>query len=108
MTAGTPGFQALEQLTSERIGIECDVYGLGCVLLEFFGEKPIWDKLNHHQIMYKVSIAKLTPDISHISGIPELQPVCQVCEKCFLHYTQRPTICDIQKIIITLLTTFVL
>ena len=107
MTAGTPGFQAPEQLMSERIGIECDIYAVGCVLLECFGEKPIWDGLNHHQIMYNVSIAKLTPDMSHISGIAEFQPVCLICEKCFLHYSQRPSICDVQKSIITLLTTFV-
>ena len=40
MRVGTPGFQSLEQLKAEGIGISSDVFALGGVLTELFGGKP--------------------------------------------------------------------
>ena len=38
MLARTPGFQSLEQLQASSIGVECDVYVLGAVMVVTFGE----------------------------------------------------------------------
>jgi len=38
MMAGTPGFQAPEQLKGEGIGIKCDVYALG----EVMTDRVVW------------------------------------------------------------------
>ena len=58
MMSGTPGFQAPEQLQALEASIKCDVYAVGGVLLELFGERPIWDKLTPSQIICKVVVAK--------------------------------------------------
>ena len=42
MRAGTPGFQAPEQLQGKSISSKCDVYSLGGVITELFGEVPLW------------------------------------------------------------------
>ena len=38
MSAGTPGFQSPEQLKGEGLGTSSDVYAMGGVLMELFGE----------------------------------------------------------------------
>ena len=40
LQAGTPGFQAPEQLKAETVDQLCDVYAFGVVLIELFGGKP--------------------------------------------------------------------
>ena len=41
MQAGTPAFQPPEQLKEQLCGEGSDVYALGCIMTELFGEKPI-------------------------------------------------------------------
>lgn len=80
MMSGTPGFQAPEQLQALEANIKCDVYGVGGVLLELFGERPIWDKLTPSQIICKVVVAKECPDVSHLfPWLQNLSPV--LCNK---------------------------
>ena len=54
MKAGTPGFQAPEKLRAEHIGVHRDVYAVGAVLVELFGEVVLWSVLDPYQIMCKV------------------------------------------------------
>ena len=55
MQAGTPAFQPPEQLKGELCGEGSDVYALGCIMTELFGEKPIWSNLSPHTIILKVA-----------------------------------------------------
>ena len=56
MRAGTPGFQAPEQLQGKSISSKCDVYAFGGVLTELFGEVSLWPKTPAHQIMFNVAV----------------------------------------------------
>ena len=52
MLAGSPGFQAPEQLSGTHIGVESNVYTLWVVLSVLFGEQPVWSGLSPYQIMH--------------------------------------------------------
>ena len=47
---GTPGFQAPEQLSGTHIGVECDVYAFGAVMVVLFSERPVWPNLSPYQM----------------------------------------------------------
>ena len=64
MLAGTPGFQPAEQLRAQCVGVQCDVYALGGVLLVVFTERQLWVGLAPFQIMYKVTVENAIPDTS--------------------------------------------
>lgn len=54
---GTP---PIEQLKAGELN---DIYVVGCVLVELFGEKKIWEELSAIQIMVNVVVeGKLTDD----------------------------------------------
>ena len=44
MLAGSPGFQPPEQLRSEFVGQECDVYAFGGVTTVTLTEKVLWPR----------------------------------------------------------------
>ena len=78
MKAGTPGFQAPEQLKQHTLSVSCDMYAFGGVVIELFGENPVWPLgLSHFQIMYKVSIEQVMPSTSHLDGA--IQAICSQC-----------------------------
>ena len=87
MLAGTPGYQPPEQLRSESLGISCDVYAFGGVLLVLFGEKLLWEGMTPYQIIFKVAIENEKPATSHLS--PMMQAICDACLSL---KTSRPTI----------------
>ena len=74
MMAGSPDYQALEQLRAESLGPHCDIYAFGCVL---FQERQLWPGLNPYQILCKVSMNKELPDMSDLTG--EIKSVCALC-----------------------------
>ena len=45
MMSGTPGFQLPEQLMAQVIDEQADVYAFGVLLIELYGEKPVWEGL---------------------------------------------------------------
>lgn len=94
--AGTPGFQPPEQLEALNADIKCDVYAVGAVLVEIFGEKPIWDKLMPTQIICKVAVEKKLPDVSHLFEFPWLQELCLNC------FAPRETRINIALVLLTL------
>ena len=79
MQSGTPGFQAPEQLRAEPIDVGADVYAFGALLIELFGEQPVWQGLTPYQIIVKVAISNEVPDYSKLpSGV---QSICRLCMK---------------------------
>ena len=94
LQAGTPGFQAPEQLKAEHVDQSCDVYAFGVVLLELFGEKPVWEGLNHFQIMCKVAVEGVLPEYSHLphdmQRVREMYIVARPSRKNLLLLSLRP------------------
>ena len=97
MLAGTPGFQPPEQLQAQSIGIHCDVYAVGAVVLVLFTERPLWPSLTPFQIMHKVTIENEKPDTTSLP--PNL---VSVCSKCFEEMNSRPLISVILKELINI------
>ena len=62
---GTPGYQSPEQLKGTvKIPELCDVYAMGCVIIEVFGDKPLWEPgKSAWEIMYKVTVENLLPSV---------------------------------------------
>ena len=87
MLAGSPGFEAPEQLSGTHIGVESDVYTLGAVLSVLFGERPVWSGLSPYQRMFKITIEKRTPTTDDLTP-PE---IAKVCTSCFQELTSRPS-----------------
>ena len=90
MMAGSPGYQSPEQLRSESLGIACDVYAFGGVMVVFLKETPLWPGLNIFQIMNKVTINHETPNTDGITD-----SVAIICKECFREVTSRPNIVNI-------------
>ena len=74
---GTPGFQPIEQLKAGKVDESVDVYALGCVFVELFGERRIWEGLSALQIMVKVAVEGQVPEYSHLPK--NVQPLCSMC-----------------------------
>ena len=64
--AGTPGFQAPEQLTGENLSKSTDIYALGAVLTELFGGKAIWENISGHTILLQEAVKGVIPSIDHL------------------------------------------
>ena len=65
---GTPGYQPVEQLQAGIITESVDVYALGCVLIELFGGKRVWEGLSALQIVVKVVSEKIVLIYHHLFG----------------------------------------
>ena len=83
MCAGTPAFQSPEQLKGEACGVLCDVYAGGCILVELFGEVPIWKDLSPHTIILKVA-SGCFPSTDHLPVV-----VQRVVSSCLTELSQR-------------------
>ena len=90
MMAGSPGFQAPEQLRAESVGPHCDVYAFGCVMIVLFQERVLWPNLNPYQILCKVSINNESPDTSYLKG-----DLKSLCERCVRSMDTRPVAYDV-------------
>ena len=77
MMAGSPGYQAPEQLRAESLGPHCDIYAFGCVMIVLFQERQLWPGLNPYQILCKVSVNKEMPDMSDLTS--QIKSICVVC-----------------------------
>jgi len=59
---GTIAFMAPEVLRGERYGRSCDVWSVGCCMIEMASSKPPWKEncmSNHLALMYKVSNSQI-------------------------------------------------
>lgn len=95
--AGTPGFQAPEQLKGENIGPPSDVYASGCIAFELFNGKPIWEGLSAHTIMFRVGVQGEYPSSSGNSE------VTQILTSCFEDAAVRGTAMDLLRIVCEIL-----
>ena len=86
MIAGTPGFQPAEQLRAQYVGVECNVYAFGGVVLVVFMERPLWEGLSPFQFMYKVTVENASPDIDGLESAMEV-----LCKRCFDERMCRPS-----------------
>lgn len=87
MMAGSPGFQAPEQLRAESLGPHCDVYAFGCVLITLFREQTLWPGLTPFQILCKVSVNNEVPNMENLD--PSIKSVCTLALQ---EMSKRPNI----------------
>ena len=97
MQAGTPAFQPPEQLKHEACGVESDVYAFACILLEIFGEKPVWEGLPPHTIILRVA-GGTYPSVDHLPA-----RVADVVQMCFVPKQQRANAAMVLKALCRLL-----
>lgn len=58
---------------------KCDVYALGGVITELFGEVTLWPKTPAHQIMFQVAVNGAFPSTQHLAkNIQEITNMCLV------------------------------
>ena len=83
MLAGSPGYQAPEQLRAESLGPLTDVYSFGGVMTVCMQKQVLWPGLNCYQIMQKVT-SGTKPNIDKI-------PVSlrYIADRCFDPATSR-------------------
>lgn len=66
---GTIPFMAPEVLRGERYGRSCDVWSVGCCMIEMASSKPPWKEncmSNHLALMYKIASSKDPPSIPDV------------------------------------------
>ena len=90
MMAGSPGFQPPEQLRSEFVGPECDVYAFGGVTTITLTGNVLWPGLNAFQIMQKVVVEGQKPNTDGM--LPRIK---DVCDGCFSDVKGRPKLTDV-------------
>lgn len=76
---GTPWYCAPEVVNSEEYASSCDIWSLGCTLIEFISGKPPYDDLNDVACLFKMA-EKNTPPLPSVS---------KECEE-FLRLCLRP------------------
>jgi len=76
---GTSSFQSHEQLTAMDVGTEADIYAFGCLAVELFGGKPVWEGLHPYQIITKVVVHREKPNILGISIPNSIHYARHVC-----------------------------
>ena len=67
---GTIAFMAPEVLRGENYGRSCDIWSLGCCLIEMATAKPPWnasDVSNHLALIYRVTLSLYQYNIHDIS-----------------------------------------
>ena len=95
--AGTPGYQAPEQLKAESVGVYSDVYAFGCIILVLYSGIPIWPGLTPFQIMSKVTIGQEKPDTSILCPC-----IKSISDNCLSLVSQRPNIFSVLQSLISL------
>ena len=81
---GTVGFQAPELFkVLPKVDVKVDVYSVGCVLIELFSGRAVWEGLLPMQILYKVGPEGIPPSVENVS--PRLQEYVVVA----LHWNQH-------------------
>lgn len=93
MQAGTPAFQPPEQIKGELCGVGSDVYALGCIITEVFGEKPIWSGVAPHTIILKVASGTF-PDVNHLDD-----KIKSIVKRCFVSVNERASAAELLKAI---------
>ncbi|CAM1293500.1 Uncharacterised protein g754 [Pycnogonum litorale] len=92
---GTIAFMAPEVLRGENYGRSCDVWSVGCVIIEMCTGKPPWnatDISNHLALIFKIACSAKPPPVpEHVSCI--LKDLSESC--LMLKSEERPTAKDL-------------
>ena len=67
---GTIAFMAPEVLRGENYGRSCDIWSLGCCLIEMATAKPPWnasDVSNHLALIYRVTLSLYQYNTSYVT-----------------------------------------
>lgn len=96
---GTYPYMAPEMFKKSRRGTEVDIYSLGCLFIELFGRKRVWEGLDGPEIMLKVLGSYGTPpegpSVDHLTLNQQL-----LCSSlCSLEPSQRPSSKEVIRII---------
>ncbi len=98
---GTIPYMAPEMFGPGHRGTGVDIYSLGCLYIELFGEKRVWGDLDGMQVMQKVCGSFNTPPVmpttSHLPK--QYVNVCEAC--CQLDPKNRPNITAVLKMLET-------
>lgn len=88
---GTYPYMAPEMYTKSCRGPAVDIYSLGCLYIELFGKRRIWENMDGAEIMLKVlgafDVPPQGPSTSHL--LPVYANLCS--QMCSLDPTLRPT-----------------
>jgi len=94
---GTIAFMAPEVIRGESYGRKCDIWSLGCVIIEMSTCHPPWNAeavSNHLALMYKIASATKSPPIPEQldPGLRDVALRCLEPKEC-----DRPTALDLLK-----------
>ena len=92
--AGTPLFKAPEVFVPAKRSIPADIYSYGCLLIELFGGKRVWENVDLLELFGKVcGSPPQTPATAHI-------PLAyrNICTRCTAHAaSERSTAAEVIK-----------
>ena len=54
------------RLRGESLTEKCDVYALGRLITELYGERLLWPSMSVHQVMFKVGVDRVFPTVAHL------------------------------------------
>ena len=95
--AGTFPYMAPEMFQKSRRGAAVDIYSLGCLFIELFGRKRVWQGQHGPTIMMKLLGSYNTPpegpNTSHLP--PKVQDLCS--SLCNLDASERPSSKDVLR-----------
>ena len=96
---GTYPYMAPEMFKKAKRGAAVDIYSLGCLFIELFGHKRVWEGLDNPGIMLKVlgsyNSPPEGPSTSHLT--PSIQRLCT--SLCNFEACKRPSSTEVLKII---------
>ena len=96
---GTFLYMAPEMFSTAHRGPAVDVYALGCLYIELFGQRRVWPGLDGVQIMQKVcgsfSVPPMMPATSHLRS--RFRKICSAC--CQLDKKQCPQITAVVELL---------
>ena len=92
--AGTPLYKAPEMFVLSKRSTPADIYSYGCVLIELFGGKRVWENVELLELFAKLcGSPPQTPPTAHI-------PLAyrNICTRCTAHAaSERPTAAEVIK-----------
>ncbi|XP_074643836.1 mitogen-activated protein kinase kinase kinase 1-like [Tubulanus polymorphus] len=92
---GTIAFMAPEVLRGEDYGRSCDIWSIGCVMIEMVTAKPPWgasDLSNHLALIFKIASATKPPPVPDYVSPPVRDLILRCFEK---NPDERPTSKDL-------------
>lgn len=99
---GTMPYMPPEMFKKCHRGTPVDIYSFGCLVIELYGEKRVWNELAGVEIMQKVCGSyNSPPQMPCTDHLPvAISKFCNLC--CQLDAARRPTIHEVLKMLPTI------